>query len=107
MGRLEKQRISGRLQQLAANLTVPVITGTPTVGQTLTATDGTWSAFPAVAFTRQWFWADTSAARAGATSATYVLVAGDATHTIKCTVTATNHLGSTAASSANTAAVAV
>jgi len=38
-----------------ANTVAPAVTGTPTVGQTLTTTNGTWTALSGPTFTRQWF----------------------------------------------------
>lgn len=88
-----------------ANMSAPAITGTPTVGQTLTVVPSTWTGFPTPVITRQWFWHDTSAPIAGATGLSYVLVAGDAGHTIRCDSTATNIFGSAVSASTPTAAV--
>jgi hypothetical protein len=71
---------------------VPTITGTKTVGQTLTANPGTWS--PAAdTYTYVWSRASTStgtyATITGATSATYTLQSADAGKFIKVTVTGT------------------
>jgi hypothetical protein len=85
-----------------ANSVLPAITGTPTVGQTLTASTGTWSGSPT--FTRQW--KRNGVNIAGATAATYLLVVGDATTTITVTVTATNAFGSTPATSAGVGPIA-
>lgn len=84
------------------NTALPSITGTPTVGQTLTAVDGSWSGGPTL--TRQW--RRNGAAIAGATGSTYLLVSADLGASISVTVTATNIAGSTSATSAGTAAVA-
>ncbi|MDR6988618.1 hypothetical protein J2Y66_003122 [Paenarthrobacter nitroguajacolicus] len=65
---------------------VPTISGTKTVGSTLTATPGAWGPAP-VALTYQWFRG--SAAISGATSATYKLVAADKGSAIKVRVTGT------------------
>lgn len=62
------------------------ISGTPTVGQTLTATPGTWS--PAdVTFSYQW--KSNGAPISGATNSTYELTADDAGDTIVVIVTGT------------------
>ena len=37
------------------NIALPRIAGTPLVGQTLTAEDGTWVGTPPIAFTYQWY----------------------------------------------------
>jgi hypothetical protein len=73
----------------------PVITGTPTVGSTLSVSAGSWSATPDTV-TYQWTRGGT--AIAGATAATYLLVSADTGQTIAATVTAakTGHLPATA-----------
>lgn len=86
------------------NTAVPTITGTTTAGQTLTGHDGTWTGTPAPTLTRQWY-RDTTAI-AGQTAATYLLVAGDATHTITYKVTGTNTKGTLTVASVATAAIA-
>lgn len=76
----------------------PVISGTPTQGQTLTLTSaGTWDAYPDATLTRQW--RRGSSDIAGATATTYVLVVGDVGANITCRVTATNSLGTAFADS--------
>lgn len=75
-----------------SNTVAPVVSGTVTVGQTLSCTQGTWT--DAVSYSYQWE-RDGSVVIPGATNATYVLVAGDSTHTVGCEVTATNVVGST------------
>lgn len=71
------------------NTVAPAVTGTATVGQTLTTTNGTWTGAPAPTFTYQWF-RSPSTSISGATSSTYVLVAADAGFGIFCQVRATN-----------------
>jgi len=92
-----------------ANTVPPTITGTPTVGQTLTAQDGTWTNSP-TSFSYQWMRCNGGGNKCapirGATLKTYVLVASDAGHTIRARVTATNTDGSATAESAQTAAIA-
>lgn len=84
------------------NALLPSISGVLTSGSTLTANEGTWSGAPT--FTYQWRRDGVNIG--GATSSTYVLVAGDVTHGIDLVVTATNGAGSTNATSAKTANVA-
>lgn len=81
------------------NSVAPVISGTQTVGQTLTSTTGTWTGIPAPTFTYQWYRG--ASLISGATSSTYVLVQADAGNTtaIKCVVTATNSAGVVSADS--------
>jgi hypothetical protein len=39
---------------LPVNIVAPAVTGTATVGQTLSTTDGTWTGAPAPTFSYQW-----------------------------------------------------
>ena len=70
----------------------PTLAGTTTVGQTLQATQGTWTGAPA-SFTYAWLRCNANGrlctAIAGATAASYVLTADDSGHTIVATLTAT------------------
>jgi sugar lactone lactonase YvrE len=89
--------------------TAPSISGTTTVGQTLTATTGTWTSSE-ISYSYQWQDCDGSGSNcvaiSGATTSTYTLAGGDAGHTIRVVVTATNPGGSASSTSAATAAVA-
>ncbi len=91
------------------NTTPPTISGTPTVGQTLTAANGTWSNAP-TSYAHQWLRCNSGgnncAVVANGTQQTYTLVAADAGHTMRVKVTATNADGSASAQSAQTAVVA-
>jgi glucose/arabinose dehydrogenase/PKD repeat protein len=93
-----------------SNTAPPTITGTAQQGQTLTATDGTWTGTQPITFTRQWRRCDTSGANctniAGATASTYVPSATDVGSTIRIRVTATNTAGNATADSAQTGVVA-
>src|ERR1700736_5024056 len=89
---------------IPTNSSVPTISGTAQVGQTLTATTGTWTHNP-TSFTYQWKRAGT--AIGGATASTYVPVTGDLGNTLTVSVVATNSGGSSSpATSAATSAVA-
>ena len=77
------------------NTVAPAVTGTTTVGNTLSCSTGTWT--NAVTYTYQWF--RSGVAISGATSSTYLLVTADVSQTIKCQVTALN--GTVASSPAN------
>lgn len=79
------------------NTALPAISGTPTVGQTLSCSTGTWTASPAPAFAYQW--RRGGAAIPGATASTYLLDAADEGATITCSVAATNSQGSATATS--------
>ena len=74
----------------------PTITGTPTVGSTLTCSQGTWFNSP-TSYAYQWLRDGTTIV--GSTASTYVVVAGDLGHALSCNVTATNAFGSTPATS--------
>lgn len=82
------------------NTVAPAITGTPTVGQTLTVSNGTWTNSP-TGYARQWQRGDSSSGPwtniSGATGTTYTLVSGDATKYVRAVVTATNSDGSNSA----------
>jgi hypothetical protein len=67
---------------------VPVITGTPSPGQTLTCQHGTWTNSP-TGYTYQWNLDGTAVTTATAT-ATYVVPAAAAGHALTCTVVASN-----------------
>jgi uncharacterized repeat protein (TIGR01451 family) len=80
-----------------ANTVPPSISGTPTVGQTLSCSTGTWSGTPPV-FTYQWL--RDGAPITSATAATYAVTVPDAGHDVGCRVTATNLSGHASATSA-------
>lgn len=88
--------------------TIPTISGTAEVGQTLTATTGSWSGAP-TSYHYAWSLCDGTGAACvavgGATAKIYTIPASDVGHTIRVTVTARNSSGSTAATSAATAVV--
>jgi hypothetical protein len=89
--------------------TLPAIAGTPTEGQTLTATTGTWSGSP-TSYRYQWQDCNTLGEAclgvATATNSSYTLTAADVGHTLRVVITATNAGGSTSASSAASATIA-
>jgi hypothetical protein len=84
------------------NLTLPVITGQPSVGQTLTATSGSWAGASG-SFAYQWQRCDGGGNLCsdihGARGQTYSVGSADAGSTIRVSVTATNASGSTTARS--------
>jgi hypothetical protein len=89
---------------IATNSSVPTISGTAQVGQTLTGTTETWTHNP-TSFTYQWNRAGGAISRA--TASTYVPVAADVGNTLTVSVVATNSGGSSSAAiSAATSAVA-
>jgi hypothetical protein len=92
-----------------ADSTPPGISGTPQAGQTLSASNGTWSGSPS-SYAYQWQGCDASGAGctaiAGASSRDYTAQNGDVGRTLRVAVTATNSGGSTTATSAATSTVA-
>lgn len=101
---LEGDFSTGAVNELAPRNTVaPAVTGTNTVGSTLTTTNGTWTAGGAITYAYQWLRAGVNIA--GANAATYLLVAGDSGKTITCRVTAT-YSGYPASADSNGIAVA-
>ena len=72
------------------NISIPTISGIAKVGQTLTATTGTWTHNP-TSFTYQWKRAGTPIS--GATASTYVPVTGDVGNTLTVSVVAANSGG--------------
>ena len=86
------------------NTVAPAITGTLTVGQTLTTTNGTWAGDATITYARQWQRGNSADVNdpswvniASATNLTYVLQSADSGKRIRCIVTATNSEGSTVA----------
>lgn len=95
-------------QAAPVNTTPPAVSGTTTVGQVLTADNGTWQNSP-TAYQYRWLRCDRSGndcgSIAGATQKTYTLVAADADNTLRVRVTAVNADGATDARSAQTQVV--
>jgi hypothetical protein len=77
------------------NTVAPAITGTAQEGQTLTCSTGTWSGSPSYNYQ----WKRNGSNIGSATNSTYTLVTADVGQSIKCTVTATNFIGSASADS--------
>ena len=76
------------------NTTAPAVSGTPTVGSTLTCTMGTWQYSP-TSYAYQW--RRNGLNIAGATAPTRVLAAADSGTNVGCAVTAINAAGETTA----------
>ena len=93
---------------LPVALTVPQVTGTLQVGQTLAASVGTWSGNPSL-YSYLWRRCDATGAACtnigAATTGTYTLTPGDIGATISVEVTATNAAGAQSATSTTSAAV--
>jgi fibronectin type 3 domain-containing protein len=92
-----------------SNTASPTISGTAQTDQTLTADQGTWKGTTPINYSFQWQRCDSGgaacAAIAGATGQTYTLTASEAGSTIRVSVTASNSVGTSSASSAPTAIV--
>jgi hypothetical protein len=84
------------------NTALPAISGQAAQGQTLTVSNGSWSAGP-TSYSYQWQVCASSGAScsnvSGATSSSYTLLSGDVGHTMRAVVTAANAGGSTSATS--------
>lgn len=83
---------------------VPAITGTATVGQTLTCSTGTWSGDATITYAYQWY--ANNIAISGATAGTFVLTSAQLGKRITARVNATNLSGSASSTTAPTSAVA-
>jgi hypothetical protein len=81
-----------------ANTAAPVLSGTPSVGQTLSCSQGAWTGFPSPTFTYQWLREGTPIS-GSASASTYVVQDADQGHGLACQVTAVNDLGSESATS--------
>ena len=90
------------------NTAPPTISGTATVGSTLTANPGTWTG-SSITFTYQWRQCDAAGANCtsitAATNNTYVIASGDVGHTIRVAVTGTDATGPNTVTSAQTSTV--
>src|SRR4051812_48830232 len=98
-----------QLTRAPANTALPTISGTPTQGQTLSATTGSWTGSP-TSYSYQWQRCDSAggscASISGATQASYTLVQADVGATLRVAVSATSAGGtSPAATSAATSLV--
>jgi hypothetical protein len=91
------------------NTAAPTVSGTPEVGQTLTASNGTFTSDTTPTYTYQWRGCDAQgnncASITGATSQTYAVQSADVGKTLRVVVTATNASGASSATSAQTAVV--
>jgi hypothetical protein len=97
---------SAREQAAPSNTAQPTISGTPSLGQTLTAGPGTWTGSPTFAY--QWVRCPASGSAAdgsdcatigGASTTAYIVSAGDVGSRLRVRVTASNADGSTTVAS--------
>ena len=98
---IEKRAAGGAAPPPSApvNIVLPVITGTPAVGNILSGSDGTWTGYPSPTFTYQWNRGGTPIG--GATASLYIPVTADAGTNLTFTVTAHNTSGDVSATSAS------
>jgi len=92
-----------------ANTAAPTISGSPSVGSTLTATTENWTGTTPISFGYQWEICDGNGNAChdigSATAQTYQVRTGDPGNTVRVRVTASNSFGSASAISAPTAKV--
>jgi hypothetical protein len=101
-GRRAASRAADAVTKLPANSVLPAITGTKTVGQTLTCSTGTWSKSPSYSYQ----WLRNGVPIIGATASTRLLSVDDSGKLMSCTVKATKSGVSAVATSAQTTAIA-
>ena len=88
--------ITAQTYTAPSNVGAPVISGSTTLGSTLTSTTGAFNGNPLPTYAYQW---KRGATNIGTNSSTYILVLADSGAAITCVVTATNALGSSSATS--------
>jgi hypothetical protein len=93
-----------------SNTAPPTVSGTARVGETLSASQGTWSGTSPFTYAYQWQRCDKNGgscdAITGATSASYTLTSSDLDNTLRVRVTASNSAGSSSSTSVPSAVVA-
>jgi hypothetical protein len=90
------------------NTVAPAVTGTATIGQTLSVSTGTWTGTAPITYTYQWKFGGTPVPSyiTGYNSSSFTLTSTDwYGYQMSCQVTATNSVGSTNANSNSTSAV--
>jgi hypothetical protein len=92
-----------------SNVLAPTVLGLDITGQTLTATEGTWTGTEPISYSFRWQQCSKAGTECkdigGETKSTYVIQNGDAAHTLRVIVTAKNVAGSTEKESATTGEV--
>jgi hypothetical protein len=102
--------IDARQSAAPTNTTLPTISGTPSVGQVLSASPGSWNGKTPISFSYSWKQCDANGAACknvpNNEHSTFTLVSTNAGNTMRVKVTATNADGAGAASSAQTPVIA-
>jgi hypothetical protein len=100
---------AGQAEYAPANTAPPTISGTPQVGQTLTASTGTFTSSTAPTYSYQWQRCNSTGAACadivGSTGQTYGVTSVDVGNTLRVRVTATNPSGASSSTSSQTAVV--
>ncbi len=81
----------------AVNSSPPVVSGTPSPGQTLSCSAGSWTGYPSPTLSYQWLQDGTPIS--GADASTYTVQTADQGHGLACEVTAANSAGVESATS--------
>jgi len=92
--------------QAPSNAEIPTISGIARAAQTLHASSGVWNGSPPISYAYQWRQCDTVGAGCsdiGSGAADYTLTASDVGHTVRVVATASNSVGSSSATSAESA----
>ncbi|HEV3284201.1 MAG TPA: hypothetical protein VG010_08345 [Solirubrobacteraceae bacterium] len=84
-------------QSAPRNSSLPVASGAPAPGQTLSCANGSWTGYPPPMFTYQWLRDGTPIS--GASTSAYVVQSADEGYNLACQVTASNSAGSESATS--------
>ncbi len=99
-----------RSQTAPSNGSLPAISGSTTVGSTVTANPGTWNGSAPITFQYQWLTCDGSGNAchdiAGATAQSYQVTSGDTGNTLRLLVIGSNSDGSSSATSDSSAKIA-
>ncbi|HEV3093341.1 MAG TPA: choice-of-anchor Q domain-containing protein [Solirubrobacteraceae bacterium] len=102
------ESVTAEFSSVPLNTGLPVISGTPQGGRTLSTSNGTWTGAP-ISYTYQWEDCNSSGASCtsivGATELEYTLTEADLAHTIRVAVVAHNASGASAPATSEPSAV--
>lgn len=88
-----------------SNSVIPAITGSTSVGQTLSCSTGVWLGTNPTTYSFQWEYARTGESILSANTSSYVISVEDEKRSLRCKVTATNILGSNSIYTSSTSVV--